>query len=693
MAKKVGDDIPNYNQILISCFVASEVIYQENPLEELRSDSFNKFNHLIKQAIDSKVNDDSQDSNSLQMKYMICKGEKTLIVAIRGSHSTEDFLVDLKLNGKLNNLEGRFHSGIFQRSQQIPIDYFIEKITEGYTVVFTGHSLGAAVAGLVTIRVLYDSRIESNENKYHKNILCIGFGSPAFADDNFKEYIERDYKNNFHFYVNEQDIVFSILTDLSNILYSETLDDSLKDFAKSFTNFISDSSDTLDFSLKSKILSLLNFAAGKILPVVLKGFVPWYKHFGITIRLKHNGSEIFEIEGSNKNSISKYLQSYLKKPEDFFSRIQHHFMAHYRRNFKKSIGSKCFINEALYVSELEEHFLPKEIEKRTNRNTCETDESGSRCKYNMRCNKYSVKIIKAEFGTEVMVSICCHNVDYIIRAILHLNSNEAYVGSIQKENFGAKTFTFLISNSKLTDEKHALKINNFKIDFVSHFMASQSYNIKFSANDLTVTETKFKEQKILNMQIDLLYFYAIFYCNTFRKMKSGEFNRECCELEEKLSELSKLWQSKLENDKYSEEELKGVFLSYFGEDIRIDNKTIMEQNIGFNQTFVTDLRQCVCENDIKILLKKALYTCYDLRVMLSLSKSIYKTWDKNTAWYLNMYNMTKNNIFIFFKKIFSKINPDEAYLLVLKSFPLYKYLTTRNLNHGLDVMKRKLSMP
>jgi hypothetical protein len=173
-------------------------------------------------------------------------------------------------------------------------------------------------------------------------------------------------------------------------------------------------------------------------------------------------------------------------------------------------------------------------------------------------------------------------------------------------------------------------------------------------------------------------------------MKSGEFNRECCELEEKLSELSKLWQSKLENDKYSEEELKGVFLSYFGEDIRIDNKTIMEQNIGFNQTFVTDLRQCVCENDIKILLKKALYTCYDLRVLLSLSKSIYKTWDKNTAWYLNMYNMTKNNIFIFFKKIFSKINPDEAYLLVLKSFPLYKEFNNKEFKPWAGCYEKKI---
>ena len=70
MADLVGHDIPNYNSILISCLVASEVIYKPNPLHELNSDSFNKFDHLIKSVIDSKVNDKSSDSNSLQIKLL-----------------------------------------------------------------------------------------------------------------------------------------------------------------------------------------------------------------------------------------------------------------------------------------------------------------------------------------------------------------------------------------------------------------------------------------------------------------------------------------------------------------------------------------------------------------------------------------------------------------------------------------------
>jgi hypothetical protein len=314
--------------------------------------------------------------------------------------------------------------------------------------------------------------------------------------------------------------------------------------------------------LKGKILSLLSFAAGKFLPVFLKGFVPSYKHFGQIIHLKHNGFEIVETEESNANSIKENFQYYLNKPQDFFSRIQNHFMANYRRNLKKSIEkSPCFVNTALSVSQLQDHFLPKLLEKITNSNTCEMD-GKNQCGNNKKFNKYSVKLIKAEFCTEVSITICCQNIDYIIRAILHLNSNEEYAGSIQQENFGAKTFTFSILNSKLTDQKHALKIEEVKINFVSHFVATQSYNIKFSVDELIITETKLKKYKIFNMQIDLLYLYAIFYCNTFRKMKSGEFNDKCSDLEYKLSELNKLWASEMKNEMYSEEELKGVFHSY-----------------------------------------------------------------------------------------------------------------------------------
>ncbi len=87
--------------------------------------------------------------------------------------------------------------------------------------------------------------------------MCIGFGAPAFADKEFKHYIERNYKKNFYFYVNNKDIVISLLTDFSNVLYSQTLDGESIGWAISFLDYISDASNTADLTMMAKSIDLL----------------------------------------------------------------------------------------------------------------------------------------------------------------------------------------------------------------------------------------------------------------------------------------------------------------------------------------------------------------------------------------------------------------------------------------------------
>lgn len=109
---------------------------------------------------------------------------------------------------------GNVHIGFLKRSNQVPIDYFIEKIVnEEYDIVFTGHSLGAAVASLTTLRVLFDKRI--SQKIFKKNILCIGFGVPAFVDEIFKDSAEKDFKDNFHYYINKSDAVVEATQNFS----------------------------------------------------------------------------------------------------------------------------------------------------------------------------------------------------------------------------------------------------------------------------------------------------------------------------------------------------------------------------------------------------------------------------------------------------------------------------------------------
>ncbi len=85
----------------------------------------------------------------LESKYIICdcsnNNVKRLIISFRGTQTMDDFLIDLKLVGVINGLQGRFHSGMFNRSENISIGYFLKKLQEGYQLVFTGHSLGASL--------------------------------------------------------------------------------------------------------------------------------------------------------------------------------------------------------------------------------------------------------------------------------------------------------------------------------------------------------------------------------------------------------------------------------------------------------------------------------------------------------------------------------------------------------------------
>jgi hypothetical protein len=83
--------------------------------------------------------------------------DKKLIIGFRGTSSFQDFLVDLNLIGKINECEGQFHSEIYRRSKKLPIKHFIERlinINKKYEIIFTGHSLRAAIASLVTVQVL-----------------------------------------------------------------------------------------------------------------------------------------------------------------------------------------------------------------------------------------------------------------------------------------------------------------------------------------------------------------------------------------------------------------------------------------------------------------------------------------------------------------------------------------------------------
>ena len=120
---------------------------------------------------------------------------KRLYVSFRGSDSISDILGDAKIYPVINEYSGRFHSGFFKRAENVPIDYFIKKLIDGNELVFTGHSLGAAVGAMVTINLLY---LPDMTHKYSNKIYFVGYGCPSIADIYFKKDINEKYKNNLN---------------------------------------------------------------------------------------------------------------------------------------------------------------------------------------------------------------------------------------------------------------------------------------------------------------------------------------------------------------------------------------------------------------------------------------------------------------------------------------------------------------
>ena len=170
---------PDYFQILLQSSLIAELTYEPNPVEALsRKTEFKYLNHEIKSMCISQTVDEIKDSvTGLEVKYMICdcstKTKKRLIIGFRGTKTIDDFLIDLKLHGELNYCQGRFHSGIYRRSETIPITNFVQKLIEDeYELIFTGHSLGAAVAALVTVKILlHRALVESDILALLSNVI------------------------------------------------------------------------------------------------------------------------------------------------------------------------------------------------------------------------------------------------------------------------------------------------------------------------------------------------------------------------------------------------------------------------------------------------------------------------------------------------------------------------------------------
>lgn len=125
-----------------------------------------------------------------EIKYLLlkCEKKKRVIVSFRGTVNYADVIDDKRIQSKLNDYVGRCHSGYDSRTQNVPLGYIEELLAQCFELIFTGHSLGAAVSVLVAVKLLLLPYVTE---KIAEKILFIGFGCQSIADIYFKNEIEK----------------------------------------------------------------------------------------------------------------------------------------------------------------------------------------------------------------------------------------------------------------------------------------------------------------------------------------------------------------------------------------------------------------------------------------------------------------------------------------------------------------------
>jgi GTP-binding protein EngB required for normal cell division len=140
-----------------------------------------------------------------EVPYLIAYKPQTdeFYVAFRGIENLQSFLPSLLCVSIPNDFQGRVHAGYAQQAKLIPLSPFTEllKSNPACKLIFTGHSLGGAIAAMVTSNILFDEQSIG----HHQRISCIAFGAPFFADERCAVYLNDRFQDRFHFYINQSD--------------------------------------------------------------------------------------------------------------------------------------------------------------------------------------------------------------------------------------------------------------------------------------------------------------------------------------------------------------------------------------------------------------------------------------------------------------------------------------------------------
>lgn len=123
-----------------------------------------------------------------------------VILAFRGTEPKEksDIVADLKAWKSSSKYKGKVHAGFKDEAVKLmpEIEKFMQKHKDAKRVFVTGHSLGAAIATVVTTRL------------GHPPVATYTYGSPRVGNREFAHAFDTDYR--CHRFVNNNDIVTAV---------------------------------------------------------------------------------------------------------------------------------------------------------------------------------------------------------------------------------------------------------------------------------------------------------------------------------------------------------------------------------------------------------------------------------------------------------------------------------------------------